>query len=366
MDVVPPGTLDDWKYPPLSGTIKRNKLIYGRGTTDMKGGLAAIIIALKILKKLNINVNGNLIANAVADEETGGKGGTKWCLENVLKSYHIDFTIIAEPTGLDPLPKAILMGEKGRLVIKLTSYGRSSHASMPFMGINAIYMMSKIIENLDKLEEYIPSTEPPLSMEKLKKLVSLSFPNYEIFEKIYNEQPMLQNVLKALTNFTKNLTIIDGGIKDNVIPDKCEAFIDFRLIPGQTAPNIIKALKQLIEKDLKISVKTEDSEPLKEPYIEMKIMQLSDPSYWREWESSKEINDFKSIADEIYGKKSFFMMYPATSDAHYIRNSGYCPQTISFGPGSGATAHSINEFVEIEDYLNAIKVFTIFAYKFLK
>ena len=113
----------------------------------------------------------------------------------------------------------------------------------------------------------------------------------------------------------------------------------------------------MIEKDLKYSVKNEGSKQIKEPYVEIEISQLSDPSYWKDWESSKEIHEFKALVDEIYGKKSFFMMFPATSDAHYIRNSGYCPQTILFGPGRGATAHAVNESVEIEDYLNAIKVY---------
>ena len=72
MDVVPPGSDSDWSNPPLDATIKRKKYIYGRGTTDMKGGLIAMIIALKILKSLEIELSGNLIVNAVADEETGG------------------------------------------------------------------------------------------------------------------------------------------------------------------------------------------------------------------------------------------------------------------------------------------------------
>ncbi|MFX0106452.1 MAG: M20 family metallopeptidase, partial [Candidatus Hodarchaeota archaeon] len=100
MDVVPPGNEEDWKYPPLSATIKRKKYLYGRGATDMKGGLAAIIIALKILKKLQITLSGNLILNAVADEEMGGLYGTKWCIENRLRTFKPTFTIISEPTRL--------------------------------------------------------------------------------------------------------------------------------------------------------------------------------------------------------------------------------------------------------------------------
>jgi len=137
MDVVPPGNEAEWKNPPLSATIKRKKLIFGRGATDMKGPLAAMIIALKILKKLDLNLSGNLILNAVADEETGGKLGTKWCLDNKLNSIKCDFVIVGEPTGLNPFPKAIVLGEKGRIVLKIVTNGISSHASVPFMGKNA-------------------------------------------------------------------------------------------------------------------------------------------------------------------------------------------------------------------------------------
>jgi acetylornithine deacetylase/succinyl-diaminopimelate desuccinylase-like protein len=60
------------------------------------------------------------------------------------------------------------------------------------------------------------------------------------------------------------------------------------------------------------------------------------------------------------------MIYPASADAHYIRNSGFCNKTVLLGPGNGSTAHSINENIEINDFINAIKVYSLFAYRFLK
>lgn len=365
MDVVPPGSEDDWKYPPLSGYIKRNKYMYGRGTTDMKGGLAAMVCALKLLKKLRLDFQGNLILNAVANEEMGGTG-TEWSVNNPLKSKKIDFTIIGEPTALKPLPIAIMVGERGRMVVKITTNGISTHASWPFMGKNAIYIMSDIIQKLDYLDEYIPSVEPPLSIEKLKELVSQSFPSYEIFEKIYNEQPMLQNVLMALTRFTKSLTIIEGGVKDNVVPDKCKAYIDFRLLPGQNVESIIDALKRIIEKDLNYHIRSGKNDKKNETYVDLEIVQVSEPSYWNDWESSKEVKDLQSIINEVFGVNSYIMIYPASADAHYIRNSGFCNKTVLLGPGNGSTAHSIDENIEINDFINAIKVYSLFAYRFLK
>lgn len=364
MDVVPPGSEEDWKYPPLSGFIKRNKYMYGRGTTDMKGGLTAMVCALKLLKKLKIELKGNLILNAVADEEMGG-AGTKWSLNTPLKNKKIDFTIIGEPTALKPLPIAIMVGERGRMVVKITTNGVSTHASWPFMGKNAIYIMSDIIQKLDQLDGYIPSVDPPLSIKELKKLVSKAFPSYEIFEKIYNEQENLQNVLMALTRFTKSLTIIEGGVKDNVVPDKCEAYIDFRLLPGQKVESIIDALKKIIEQDLNYHIKTGENDTKSEISVDLKIVQVSEPSYWNNWQASEDLKNLQSAIDNVFGVNSFIMIYPASADAHYIRNSGFCRETVLFGPGSGSTAHSINESIELSDFINAIKVYSIFAYKFL-
>jgi succinyl-diaminopimelate desuccinylase len=365
MDTVPPGNVVDWKYPPLSATIKRNKFIYGRGTTDMKGGLAAMVIALKILKGLDIDVSGNLVLNAVADEETGGKFGTGWSVENPLKDIKCDFAIIGEATGLNPLPKGILVGEKGHLQIKITANGISGHSGMPAMSKNAISMMSEIIGKLDKLDEYIPKTEPPMSFDKLKSLLGVTFPNEEIFERIMQEQPDLNGVMQTLTTFSKALTMIKGGIKVNVIPDSCEGVLDVRLLPEQKSEHIVEGLRKLIEEDVGYAVKDKANTISNEIFVEMEIMSDSEGSYWSDWEESTTLKEFYFLVEDIYEKKPFYFLLPASADAHFLRNDGFCPQTILFGPGRGRTAHAADEYIEILDFVRAIKVYTIFAYRFL-
>ena len=364
MDVVPPGSEEEWKNHPLSAPIKRMKL-FGRGTTDMKGGLAAMVISIKILKKLGIKITGNLILNAVADEETGGFLGTKWCLDNILKTKKCDFTIIGEPTGLKPLPKAIVLGEKGRIEMKVATNGISCHASIPFMGENAIYMMSKIIENLDKLENYIPNIEPPISFNELKDLISSAFPNREIFEKIFNEQSLLQNMVKSLTQFTHSLNMIKGGIKENVVPDYCEATIDFRLIPGQNVEMILEGLKKLIS-DLGFRIKDQPFGDPEEVFVYLEVQRQSEASMWETWKKSTNLKFFFDIVERIYKKKPFYIAYPASADANFYRNTNFCQQTILFGPGNASTAHAIDENIDIQDFIDSIKVYSIFAYNFLK
>jgi succinyl-diaminopimelate desuccinylase len=364
MDVVPPGNEDEWKYPPLSASIKRKK-IFGRGASDMKGGLAAMVISLKILKKLGIELSGNLILNAVADEETGGHLGTRWLLENKLNSIKCDFVVIGEATGLSPLPKGIILGEKGRIEIKIVTNGISCHASVPFMGKNAIYMMSEIIQNLDRLEEFIPKVDPPMSINELKDEVRVAFPSEEIFEKVLKEQTFLQDVITANAQFAKNLTMINGGIKANVIPDLCEAIMDFRLLPGQTTENVLEAMKKLIN-DLGYDVKDEPAGSPEEIFVYLEVLKKGEASYWKDWRDSKDLKFFYSVVEEVYKKKPIYFILPASADAEHYRNSGYCKPTIIFGPGRPGTAHAIDEYIEIQDFIDAIKVFTLFAYRYLK
>ncbi|MHA2036707.1 MAG: M20 family metallopeptidase [Promethearchaeota archaeon] len=365
MDVVPPGSVEEWKMAPLSATIKRKK-IFGRGAADMKGGLAAIVITLKILKKLGLELSGNLILNAVGDEETHGILGTKWCVENKLKDIPVDFTLISEPSGLTPLPKAIMLGERGRVLVKLVTNGVSAHAALSSLGKNAIYMMSKIIENLDRMDKYMPFVDPPLKMERLKELLSAAFASEEVFNKILDDQPRIRALLDSLVKSTRVLTMISGGIKDNVVPDMCEAVIDFRLLPGQTVEEIIEGLSQLIRNEVGFDVRDEVTGDPEDIFVYLEVLSASEGSYWKEWEQSKELQYFYDLVSNVYKKKPFYLLYPPSADAHYLRNTGFCPQTILFGPGSAGTAHATNEYIEITDFINSIKVYTLFAYHFLK
>jgi len=365
MDVVPPGNVEEWKNHPLSAYVKRKK-IFGRGAADMKAGLAAMLISLKILKKLEVELSGNLIINAVSDEETGGKLGTGNSLKNHLESIKCDFIVIGEATGLNPLGRAIVVGEKGHLNLRVITNGISSHSMIPTMGKNAIDMMSEIIQNFNKMDEYLPEIPPPLSYEELKNLLSVVFQNTSIFEKILKEQKLLQDILYSLTNFTKSFTMIEGGIKENVIPDHCEAILDFRLLPGQTPEMIIKALKKMITENLGYEIKDEPTGGPEEVFVFIEIYNYGVGSYWDHWKDSQTVSELGAIVERIYGQKPIYFLSPGATDAHYYRNTNYCPQTVEFGPGDIRNMHATNELIETSDYINAIKVYTLFAYNFLK
>lgn len=365
MDVVPPGIEEVWSKPPLEAFRKRDKLIIGRGAADMKGGLVAMVIALKILKKLEPELAGNLILNAVSDEETGGTLGTKWCVDNKLDSIKCDFAVIGEPTGLDPLSKAIIIGEKGILQMKVQTKGKPAHSSMAFIGINAISMMCEIMRNLPRINDLLPKTDPPLSFEEIKELMCSAFQNKKVFERILDEQPILKNLILALTKSTCSLNLIKGGEKENIVPEICEALIDFRLLNGQNTEDVIAALKKIIT-DLGFEIRDEPVGNPEDTFVYLEKEFSGDPSYWENWKESHQLKEFFNIVEKTYGRKPFYFIYPACSDGYFIRNSDYCKQTILFGPGSAGTAHATNEYIEIKDFLNAIKVYTLFASSFLR
>ncbi|MHA2008417.1 MAG: M20 family metallopeptidase [Promethearchaeota archaeon] len=369
MDVVPPGNEEEWKYPPLSATIKGTKTrrkIFGRGAVDMKSGLAAMVIALKILKEIGVKLSGNLMLNAVADEETMGRVGTGWCLENHLKSIKCDFVVIGEGTGLAPIGKGLLIGAKGHLTLKIITNGILGHSMLPALSTNAIDMMSNIIQNIDKMDVLMPKVDPPISYDGYKEILSKLFPSKEIFEKILKEQEILQIFLKGMTQFTKTFTIIKGGVKDNVIPDQCEALVNFRLLPGQSNKMIIKALKEMIITELGYEIKDDPVGRPEEIFVYIEVYTHSESSYWEDWEKSKDLEKFVDVVDKIYGQKPFYVISPGGDDAYFYRNSKYCPQTIVFGPGNATSNHATNESIKVQDFIEMIKVYTLFAYDYLK
>ncbi len=369
MDVVPPGNEQEWPYPPLMA-YRDEKKIYGRGATDMKGPLAAMIIALKILKNLQIPLAGNLILNAVADEETSGELGTKWSIEHLLKEQNIkvDFTIVGEPSQVDPLPKMIILGEKGRIVLKIITKGISCHSSVPFLGKNAIMMMSDIIQNIHKIESKLinsKSIQPPLSQDQILNLIKPIFAHNHEFKEFLDENLILKNMILGVSNFIFNITMINAGIKDNIIPDQCEAIMDIRLLPGQSAEITLQCVKEVIqETGYQVSDYSNEKQNSQEQVF-LEVLGVSEASFWSNWETSSELKLFKNIAEKIYPEKPFYFLFTASSDANYFRNSNYCPKTIIFGPGIGLTAHTKDESIEIEDFLNSIKVYTIFALQYL-
>jgi len=214
MDTVPAGDVSNWKYNPFEARVVDGK-IFGRGTSDMKGGIASILAAVKNLSKENFKRK--LLLTFVADEEVEAKG-SRYLVNSrkeILKD--IKYGIMGECTSLDAR-----IAQKGIVKIKVKFKGKAAHGSKPELGINAIYKATEFIQEVRKL------------IEQLKKR---------------------RNVI--LGSGTINVGVINGGTKINVVPEFCNVEIDRRLIPGETPKIAVEQLKKILKKlKLKADIET--------------------------------------------------------------------------------------------------------------
>jgi acetylornithine deacetylase len=145
VDVVPAGDPANWQYPPWQGTVANGR-VYGRGSTDMKGGVCCAIFAAKAIRDANVRLQGKLLIEAVIGEEDGGVG----TLATVLRGYRADGAIIMEPTEL-----AIAPAQAGALNFRITIPGLSAHGCVREEGVSAIEKLFPIYQALMNLEQRI-------------------------------------------------------------------------------------------------------------------------------------------------------------------------------------------------------------------
>ncbi|NVM45115.1 MAG: M20 family metallopeptidase [Candidatus Lokiarchaeota archaeon] len=206
-DVIPAGDSSQWESPPFSAIIKDGKL-YGRGSADMKGGIAFLIGVIKLLSKIPVFLeNYRLVFLGTADEEKGMIGSITLSNQDVMKDLIL--LVIAEPTNLQ-----IGVGEKGLLWVKLIITGKAAHGSMPHEGINAIERALKILPQLHKILG-----------DKTNDILGKS---------------------------TLNIGCISGGTAINIVPDRAILDLDYRLIPEQKHQQMKKKLKNLPQPDFSV------------------------------------------------------------------------------------------------------------------
>lgn len=312
-DVVPPGT--GWETDPFQPVIRDGK-IYGRGVADMKGALASMITAIKAIVECGIKLSGDIILTATPDEETGGHLGAGYLVRK--KLIRGNACIIGEPTE----PDKVDIAEKGALWVELTTYGKAAHGSMPHLGINAVEKMAKVI----------------VALEELKRL----------FATKKSKAPFPEEVKHVTMNIGG---VIQGGVKINVVPDKCTCTIDIRVIPEESIEIIEKTLVEFLEK-----LKSQDPK-LK---YEIKVLDKIEPALTEETEEIVSI--VKNSISAVLGTSPRIGALTGFTDMRWFRQ---IMPTVLYGPGSMLQAHVANEHVAIEDLLKAAKVYAITAMRFL-
>ena len=247
-DVVPVEA-QYWTMPAFEGLVTDGR-IYGRGAVDMKGCGVMQLIAFLLLKRQGVRLKRDVVFCAVPDEEAGSDWGMVWLCEHRPDVVDVEFELSEGGGGTTRFGReetklfSIATNEKDICWLKLTSVGRPGHGSVPHADNSAVYL----VQALNRLVEwerpltFTPDTEA--YVERLAEAGLLPRDRAEVEERI-RQSPEMQ----AMFINTLNLTMLDAGIKANVIPAKSEAVIDCRLLPGQTKDDWIRQVRERIADD---------------------------------------------------------------------------------------------------------------------
>jgi succinyl-diaminopimelate desuccinylase len=339
MDVVPPGKIDLWRTKPYEGVVK-GSMVVGRGAADMKGSIASALVAASVLVEKNTQLGGNLLFHFVPDEETFAAYGTGFLVD---KGYYsgVDACIVGEGTSSQAWGPAISVAEKGILALRVKASGRSAHASMPFLGENAIDKLIRIILKIEELGRVELRVD-----QRLLQLFDMGKPFYSMFPKLLGVG--MNEIEKIYTHLTFNPGIIKGGIKSNVVPDEAEAELDVRVMPLMDLEEALTRIEQIVRDSGIKGVKVEPFERCEPSY--------QDPS-------APLVQLARNCVSQAWGKEPTLLIEPGATDARFIRNKLGIP-TVCFGPVS-ETAHSANEYVMKKDLTLSSKAYALIAMEFL-
>ena len=298
-DTVPVGTENHWDYEPFELTEdKRRGLLFGRGSVDMKGSIAAMICALAPLLPKADNFKRELILGLTFDEEVGLIGAKHLVQSGLIKPR---YALVGEPTLMKPMRM-----HKGHIYLRAICHGASGHASDPKSGVNAIEIAGEVIERLrafagelavQRNEEY----DPPYA--------------------------------------TLNLGVIRGGTKANVIAEECMIEFDIRPIEGQTSDLMIRDLAGRMQ-----SI----GEHCGQPLVSLKLIRCPTEPVTTDANSL-----IVTVAEQVTGVKARGVPYG--TDASVLQLMG--TDCLILGPGDIAQAHKPNEYVKTEQLEIAVNKF---------
>lgn len=292
LDTVPLGSAP-WSVDPFAAEIDGDRL-YGRGSSDMKAGVAAMIVAVERLLASDERVP-SLELSFTAGEETGSQGARSLAKGTAL-APHVGALLVAEPTSNLPV-----VAHKGVLWLRLTAQGKTAHASMPELGKNAIYTLAEAILAL-------------------------------------RDAPSAAIAHPVLGSPTSNVGTVSGGLNTNSVPDRADAMVDLRTVPAQDHAEVVASVKQLVGTEITVEtvldlpgVDTSPDDPFIVGLLDILTAQTGEPA-------------------EPRGASYF-------TDASVLTPRYGGPPTVILGPGDPALAHQTDEYCSIQRMQQAVEIY---------
>ena len=286
-------------YPAPFDPVVRDGRLYGRGSCDMKAALAAYIEVARILQNHDIRLRGDLVIAGVVDEEHGMIGS-----KDISENGPIpDLAIVGEPTELK-----VCHTHKGQLCMHIRTFGRACHSSVPETGINAISLMADVIKGIECYADDL-ATRPG--------------------------HPICGHA-------RVNPGVIQGGTISSAVPDYCELEVDRRYLPGETPESITAEYRDILEN---ISRQNPDFRyEIGQPLVHNAA--LDTPA------ESEVVSTIASAFEAVQGRPADIGVFPAATDApHFL-----CPAVVC-GPGSIYQAHTVDEYVTIDELTASARIY---------
>ena len=238
LDVFPVGDRAAWARDPWSGEIADGR-VHGRGTVDMKCGTTALLFVFAYLYRLRAELPGRVTLTVVSDEETGGKWGAAWLIENCAREVLGDCVLNTEPSGL----ATVRFGEKCMLWLRFRIAVKGGHSAYPHTGGSANKMAAALIHDLQAIEAMVPqepaTVRATLDRPEVRKAADLSLGT---------------GAAEVMRRVTVNIGTIQGGVKINMLPAECVLEVDFRLPVGISRAAVLAKVEAIVARHPGISV----------------------------------------------------------------------------------------------------------------
>lgn len=313
-DVIPVGNGEGWSDNPWSASIKDGR-IYGRGSADMKSGVASHILAVEFLKAAGIKLKGDVMINVVIDEEVSGHG----TLDTVIRGYKADAGISGETSDLAVQPACI-----GRIWFEIEIHGKPAGIQQRYEGVSGIELGYKITKAVEALEA--------------KRVATVKHPLYP----------------SAIDSLPCIIGSFQAGSYPSAFPANCLLKGSIGTVPGEDHEGVKQSLVDQVAR-----AAAED------PWMKSHPPKVRFVGYDAQ---ASEIDQHHPIVatvcknyKEISGREPQISGRQGAADTRFLNLYANTP-TVIFGPGSTAVMHSDDEYVSIEDYLTAIKVMALSIY----
>jgi succinyl-diaminopimelate desuccinylase len=326
IDVVQTGA--GWTLDPFAAVLRDGK-IYGRGACDMKGGLAASIIAVEALIDSGAQLPGALEISGTVDEESGGYGGVHYLAQRGWFSPpRVDHVIIPEPLNVD----RVCIGHRGVWWAEVETHGRMAHGSMPFLGDCAVRHMNAFIDRLEQ----------------------------DLYPKLAARRTTMPVVPSGARHSTMNINSIHGGQAETsgfpapCVPDSCRLVIDRRLLIEENMDSVKDEVRALLEQ--LVAERDGFAYELRDIFEVQPTMADRDGPVAR---------STAAAIQRVLGREAEFVCSPGTYDQKHIDRIGKLRDCIAYGPGILDLAHQPDEYVLIDDMVNSAKVMALSAHALL-